>query len=301
MNPMDSHTGQLDTTIEIVTPENIAFRYRVAGPFRRLLAYLIDLLIRVGVCAAALLALSLLLSLVGLPGLAFGLWLVFCFLVIFFYGGLFETYWNGQTPGKRVMQIRVLTVDGQPIGAFQAILRHLLRAIDAQPFWTYLLGLAAASMNDRFQRLGDLACGTMVVIDEARWFFGVIRVEEPAAIQLAARIPARFRPSRSLARTLAAYVQRRQHFPPDRRMEIAGHLGKPLCRELGLPPGTNVDLLLCALYHRTFIADRDGLPKDRAGSHFGAPQFLKPQAPFAQFDSPDPVNPHPSPLAPGPR
>ena len=45
--PMQTDVKQLDTQIEIVTPENIAFRYRVAGPFRRLPAYLIDLAVRV--------------------------------------------------------------------------------------------------------------------------------------------------------------------------------------------------------------------------------------------------------------
>ena len=284
MRTMDTEKNQLDTTVEIVTPENIAFRYRVAGPFRRLLAYLIDLLIRVGICVAVLIALGFFTGLIDLPGLGFGLWLVFCFFVVFFYGGLFETYWNGQTPGKRALHIRVLTVDGRPIGGFQAVLRHLLRAIDAQPLWTYLVGLVAATMNDRFQRLGDLACGTMVVIDEPNWFHGVIRVDQPEAIQLAAQIPVHFRASRSLARTLAAYVQRRRFFPWARRMEIAQHVGEPLCREFGLSPDTDLDLLLCALYHRTFITDRDESTEVRAGTSSQAAPLLDPQSPLVPLD-----------------
>ena len=54
-------------------------------------------------------------------------------MLFWFYGGLFETFWNGQTPGKRLLGIRVITLDGQPINALQAILRNVLRIVDAQP------------------------------------------------------------------------------------------------------------------------------------------------------------------------
>ena len=65
-----------------------------------------------------------------------------------------------------------------------------------------------------------------------------------------------FRASRGLSRALAAYVQRRHTFPWRRRLEIAMHIGEPLREKLNLPPDVNYDLLLCALYYRTFITDR---------------------------------------------
>ena len=49
------------------------------------------------------------------------------FLVSWFYGGFFEAYWNGQTPGKRIMGLRVLSTNGRPINGYQAVLRNLLR------------------------------------------------------------------------------------------------------------------------------------------------------------------------------
>ena len=61
------------------------------------------------------------------------IWLLLAFAVSWFYFGLFETFWNGQTPGKRMMGLRVLSVTGQPINAMQAILRNILRAVDAMP------------------------------------------------------------------------------------------------------------------------------------------------------------------------
>ena len=63
------------------------------------------------------------------------------------------------------------------------------------------------------------------------------------------------------ARTLAAYVQRRQLFPWGRRIEIARHIGEPLRQKFQLPPGTDLDMLLCGLYRRAFIADRNNIPR----------------------------------------
>lgn len=257
---MANHSGQIDTLIEIVTPENIAFQYRVAGPFYRLPAYLIDVVIRVVAAFFALAGFSLIFGIFAAPGIGLGLGFVVWFVLEWLYGGLFETFWNGQTPGKRLMRLRVVSVDGQPINAFQAVLRNILRAVDALPAaWsvlvTYQLGLVASMMNDRFQRLGDLACGTMVIVEEPTARYGVVRVSEPDAIRLAAELPRGFQASRSLALTLSSYVSKRRRFGWSRRVEIARHLAEPLRIRFGLPPETSPDLLLCAAYHRTFFAE----------------------------------------------
>src|SRR5690349_20376110 len=102
---MSSAAGQLDTTIDIVTPENIAFHYRVAGPFRRMPALVLDLFIQLVVMIAAMIALSLAFGVIGFGGIGMGLGFAIVFVVGWFYGGLFETFWNGQTPGKRLMNI----------------------------------------------------------------------------------------------------------------------------------------------------------------------------------------------------
>jgi len=252
---METDGHQLDTRVRVVTPENIAFQYRVAGPFRRLPAYLIDLALRIVVGAATLFGLSFVFGVIGLGNLGLGLWLVlFFFPLTWFYGGVFETFWNGQTPGKRIMRIRVLSVEGQAINASQAVLRNILRVVDALPSF-YLLGLVSAAMNDRFQRLGDLACGTMVVCEEPHRLRDVARVNEPEVLRLAAAIPAGFQPDRTLARALAVYVGRRGHFMPSRRVQIARYVGVPLRERLGLPQSTNLDHLLCALYSRAFVTD----------------------------------------------
>ncbi len=275
-----SRRPPLDSRIRIVTPENIAFEYRLAGPFWRLPAYLVDLLIR-----AALLWGS---SLIGLTilGLTFGTgpgWMFFFvawFILEWFYGGLFETYCNGQTPGKRLFRIRVMSVDGQPIDALQAVLRNLLRTVDGLPCLfgdamlmpTFLVGLVTIASTRRYQRLGDLACGTIVVIDEPERLRGVARVDEPQVEAALAAIPPDFVASRELTRVLAMYLDRRQYFSAARRAEIARHVGEPLAARFQLPPGIDHDALLCAVYQRVFVSDHspDGshhhhpkLPRDK--------------------------------------
>jgi uncharacterized RDD family membrane protein YckC len=264
---MPEPISQLDSTVEIVTPENIAFRYRVAGPFRRLPAFFLDFVIRLAIVFAVVFACSLLGAVTG--GVAIALIFVSFFVLEWFYGGLFETLMNGQTPGKWVMGIRVLSVDGQPINGIQAVLRNVLRFADMMPLLSLQIfggppayaiptfGLAVATMafSRRFQRLGDLVCGTIVVLEERYWLTGVARLEDPRAAQLAGYIPMDYRVSRSLARSLAAYVDRRRFFTPARRREVARHLAEPLLERFGFPADTSCDLLLCALYYRTFIAD----------------------------------------------
>ncbi len=271
---------QIDTTIQIVTPENIAFDYQVAGPFRRWPAYLLDLAARFGLLLVIVVAANLL-DWLGAGALAVAAILLVWFLLEWFYGGFFESYWNGQTPGKWLLGIRVLTIHGQPINALQAVMRNVLRAVDMYPlislqvfgnlppvylFPTFFLGLVVMSCNRRFQRLGDLVCGTMVVSEERPWWTGVAQWDDPRVAQLADLLPADLAVSPELARTLAAYVERRPVLHAARRREIARHLGAPLTQQLGLPADTSDDLLVCALYHRAFIGGSNGDGLGRSGS-----------------------------------
>jgi uncharacterized RDD family membrane protein YckC len=266
---MAAAATQIDSTVEIITPENIAFRYRVAGPFRRLPAYLLDLIIR----TALVVAISIALAIAGLfaGAIAGAMIIIAHFLIEWFYGGFCETYFNGQTPGKMAMGIRVLSVDGQPITPIQAVLRNILRFVDMMPLLslqifndelpvyaipTFGMALVCAAWSPRFQRVGDIVCGTIVVIEERQWLLGVAKLEDARAAQLASYLPMDFRISRSLARALAAYVDRRRFFTPARRREVAHHLAEPLLARFGFPADTSYDLLLCALYYRAFVSDR---------------------------------------------
>jgi uncharacterized RDD family membrane protein YckC len=271
----------------------------VAGPFRRFPAFLIDLVMWVLIFYVMQWLMTFLGILSFLTGSQFfaeimtGLAHFAAFAVYWFYGGLFETFMNGQTPGKRAMGLRVLSTNGRPINGMQAVMRNFFRLADMMPMLsleaffvpipgyiipTFFLGLVVMSMNRRYQRLGDLVCGTMVVVEDRQWVVGMSKLDDPRAIQLAGFLPADLQLSRTLARTLATYVERRKYFSMARRREIAKYLGEPLLKKFGLREDTSYDLLLCALYYRAFIADRREDERHEA-------ELRRRQSPFAGFPS----------------
>ena len=268
---MATKSAQIDSTVEIVTPENIAFHYQVAGPFRRLPAFMLDMLIRSGLFTLFMIILGFAGALTSLSGIMGASMMIVWFLLDWFYGGVFETWMNGQTPGKWVLGVRVLSVDGQPINGIQAIMRNILRTLDMMPVSTCMLGLIAMTLNRRYQRIGDIVCGTIVVVEERKWLTGVAKMDDARVAQLANYIPTDYRVSRTLAKTLAAYVDRRRFFSIPRRREVARHLAEPLLVQFGFPLDTSYDLLLCALYYRGFVADRSD--DERIDTEFGASPF----------------------------
>ena len=244
---------QLDSHIRVVTPENIGFEYRVASPFERVVAYGIDLLIMGGCILLGWGLLAVIFGAIGWFDVGIGLFLLFLFAIRWFYHGLFEIFWNGQTPGKRAMGLRVLRVDGRPINAGQAVLRNFLRVVDSLPAFTHLVGLVAITFSRRYQRLGDLACGTMVVAEERSSVTKFNEITDVLMGPINDLLPANAMLSRSLARAISRYVERRRYFGPARRAEIARHVGQLLVEQYNLPPGIDHDALLCALYQRTFL------------------------------------------------
>ncbi len=233
---------------------------RAAAP-----AYAIDLLVQAAVLFSVFWITGMATAATGLTGSFLGLSLFVVFLVHWFYGGVLEAAWNGQTPGKRAMGLRVVTIDGQPIRAWQAMLRNILRCVDALPMAPllfaasgpevplFLVGLAAASLNNRFQRMGDLAAGTMVVVEKGPRLASVLKIRDARVEHIAASIPAGFAVTRTLGLALSLYVERRKVLSRARRLEIGQHLGVRLCRRFNLPPETDHDLLLCALYQKAFL------------------------------------------------
>jgi len=122
----------------------------------RALAYGLDALIR----GAAELALAV--ALLGLGGAGRGLFLIALFLLEWAYPVAFEVLARGQTPGKKLLGLRVLRADGAPVGWSRSSVRSLLSFVDFLPFG-FAAGLTAMLLGRRSQRLGDLAAGTLVV------------------------------------------------------------------------------------------------------------------------------------------
>ena len=88
------------------------------------------------------------------------------FLIFWGYYIFFEYVWNGQTPGKRLVKIRVLRMDGNPAGFIEVVIRNLVRIVDFLPSG-YGVGLVVMFVNGQSRRLGDFAAGTFVVRERA--------------------------------------------------------------------------------------------------------------------------------------
>ncbi len=149
-------TAQLDTVYLVETPEGIDLQAELAGPVPRILAYAIDISIRMVIVSI----LSIVLLAAGKAG--GGILMLVTFLLEWFYPVFFEVYRKGQTIGKSSMGLVVVNDDLTPIRWGNSLVRNLLRAADFLPF-AYLGGLLCMVMNPRFQRLGDIAAGTLVI------------------------------------------------------------------------------------------------------------------------------------------
>jgi uncharacterized RDD family membrane protein YckC len=153
---MTARAAALDTVRNVYTPEGVALRLPAAGPVPRAVAWVIDTAIRWGILLLA----SLLLSLLGDAG--YGLYLLVYFVVFWGYPILCEVLFDGQTPGKRALELRVIADDGAPVGWLASITRNLLRTVDFLPVG-YGMGLVASFADPWGRRLGDMVAKTMVI------------------------------------------------------------------------------------------------------------------------------------------
>jgi uncharacterized RDD family membrane protein YckC len=167
----------------IDTPENVTLEYEFAGIGTRFVANLIDTLLEaVTIVCVALVAVILDLLLLSVAAhwhwslltkilneaaeFVVALTIILTSVVTFGYYILFEYLWSGQTPGKRTTGIRVIREGGYPVDLYCVILRTVLRIIDFMPL-LYCVGMASMLATRRYQRVGDVLAGTMVVKQRA--------------------------------------------------------------------------------------------------------------------------------------
>lgn len=204
----------LDTRYRVEIPGGIKLEAQVVGPIPRFFAFLIDFSIRG--------ALIFLMSLAMIPfsalgGPAFGgaFFMVALFLIEWFYPVLFEIFWRGQTPGKRALGISVINDDLTPVTLGPSLVRNLLRTVDFLPLF-YLAGLVTMLSNRRFQRLGDMAAGTLVISVRESTKPGLVENIVPLAPSTAL-----LRPEQS---SIIDFLYRSQHLSEPRQQELASIL-----------------------------------------------------------------------------
>lgn len=142
--------------VHVRTTQNVFIHYPVASVGDRIGAYLLDLIIRIAY------AIGLVLLLIDLEINIAWVWIVFLGIPSVLYHLFFEIFMDGQSPGKRVINIKVMRLDGTPATVGDYILRWIFSFVDYYIF-SGLIAVLTIIIGQRGQRLGDLAAGTTVI------------------------------------------------------------------------------------------------------------------------------------------
>jgi uncharacterized RDD family membrane protein YckC len=251
----------LDTDVAIETPEHIVFHYRVAGPARRALGHVLDLLL----CYGAVIVLGLVVLLAATGGAittgeigaaakaGMGLVLLALFAAQWVYFLVWEARY-GRSPGKMAVGVRVVTTSGRPIGWRAAALRNLLRAADLLPLG-YLAGVVSMALSSRFQRLGDLVAGTMVVVPENARAAKALELSPPAKPRELDSLPEHVSLDAEERSAIELFLRRRHTLGAAREHELASIIARPIGDRLGYAHH-DPSRLLAIVYDRAVNAGR---------------------------------------------
>ena len=250
--------SSLDISLDVETPEQIALSYSIAGIGSRGAAAAIDTLITVAMLVALTAVLLVAASHMDAkptkapPSSSWVLAFYFIaqFVVMWGYYVIFEGIWDGQTPGKRIMKLRVVRDGGFSVTFGASAVRNLLRVVDA--FGVYLVAIVVALMNSSRKRLGDIVAGTFVVKEE--------RVQarldsSPVASSQTRNLFTRL--SDEEYSVLERYVERRSTLDPERRDAIVAQLARRFADHL--PAATAPRGSLVRLYESERDARASGI------------------------------------------
>ena len=168
-----SATLATEDILIIETPERVALHFALASIGNRFLACAIDHALQVLTIILMVIAFSVFANYSSLgdqlsnaPKWVQAVLILIVFLILSSYFAFFEWIWSGQTPGKRLLKLRVIREDGRPVTFWEAAVRNLLRVVDMQPaplFPFYSIGLVSVFISLSDQRIGDMVAGTVVV------------------------------------------------------------------------------------------------------------------------------------------
>jgi uncharacterized RDD family membrane protein YckC len=241
------------------------FHYRIAGPARRVVGHVLDLLLCYG--AVALIALIVLLATGALSargreiGSAVKAGLGIILVVLFLAQWMYFVVWEGcygSSPGKMAVGVRVVTTSGRRIGWRSAALRNLLRAADLLPT-AYVVGVVSMALSSRFQRLGDLVAGTMVIVPQRARAARALELSPPLTPRELADLPDHVSLDADERTALELFLRRRETVGHAREHELASMIAPAIERKLGVRH-PDPSRLLAIVYDRAVSAGRADAP-----------------------------------------
>ena len=220
--------------LTIETPEQIPLEFPLAGIGSRFLAIALDTLLQVlGFLMVVFVAEILLPTAARFTPRAWTWAAAIFFLCVFVlysgYYALFEIFWNGQTPGKRLVRLRVISDSGRPVTVYEAVVRNLLRIVDQFP-GLYVVGIISVFLTARNKRLGDIVAGTVVVHEKA--------MQETQPDLAAAAVSTAPSPGLQISaeelELIERFLQRRYDLSPEVRRQSAEQIAARLRARLGV-------------------------------------------------------------------
>ncbi|MEM6930525.1 MAG: RDD family protein [Myxococcota bacterium] len=249
---------QIDTTATVDTPELVRFRFRLAGPGPRAVAWLVDFGVMSTLFAVGFVVAQSFAVVEGLGGVGRGLLALLAFGLQWLYGVVFEVLWSGRTPGKAVMSLRVVRADGSPGRFPDFLLRNLLRFVDFLPA-AFGLGVLVMAMDGKLRRIGDLVGGTIVVVEQRTHVLAAVPIVPPVTSEERQALPARVDLSRSEVRAIEALLRRRSRLTDERAEELAAFFAPEVTRRTGIE-ADSAERVLTLAYARVTGRDRDEEP-----------------------------------------
>ena len=153
----------------VQTPENVSLEFELAGSGSRGVAVAIDMIIQgivVSIISIILLVIagesSMNLLLVQENTLYIVIALLLTFVLQFGYFFLFEVFMKGATPGKKIVGLKVIMANGEPISVTAALIRNFIRIGDMLP-GIYAVGVITVFFSSKYMRVGDITANTVVV------------------------------------------------------------------------------------------------------------------------------------------
>lgn len=222
----------------IDTPEQIPLEFALAGVGSRFLAIAFDTMLQALGIGALLLLAGVTRWLSGPVWPALGPWVLGALLFVGFviyagYFAVFESIWSGQTPGKRLVALRVIDVSGRPVTVYGALIRNILRIVDQIPA-IYAVGIVSVLVTRRNQRLGDLAAGTVVVHERTEAV-----AHEPAPSVSMRHGAHRLAPAEVVL--IEGFLRRRAELDPLIRLESARRIAGRMKTKLEIGSGSEDD------------------------------------------------------------
>ncbi|MEZ4235361.1 MAG: RDD family protein [Myxococcota bacterium] len=246
--------GPIDNTATVETPERVRFRHRLAGPAQRGAAWLIDTMIQGTVVVGLAMTAQALSLLPAFGGVAGGVQLLAMFAVQWLYGVFFETVLSGRTPGKMVLELRVVREDGAPARFSDYLLRNLVRVADFLPLG-FALGVVVMTLDPKRRRIGDLVGGTVVVAENRSAMLDPVRIEPPVTDEERQALPARVDLRPQEVEVIEAFLRRRRRIDDQRAQELSAQFGPALAARTGID-APSWERVLALAYARATGRDR---------------------------------------------